>query len=355
MNLVHLYPWDVTDGLADLGVDGVMLAASYHSVRAATPRHPAHRHVTAPHAASYVPVRREKYARLVPAEPTWTSRNAFAETRARLRGLPVHAWTVLTHSSALGTAHPDLAVVNAFGDLYEYALCPSAEEVRAYCRALVGEVLELGEPDGLLLEACGPLGVTHAGHHDKTFWTPVQAALLSICFCAACLLVLPEPEELRRRVRAGVDAGLPPEEALGDLADRVREIRVSLSTRLRDEVVEVVGGRVPIALHANPDPWAAMPSSAVVEAPKGVDVLVANCWGPDGERRVEALSRFGLPVAAYVQALGADPQELVQRYRQARDLHWYHAGMASADLLRAIGEAISGDPARRTRSPQGRS
>ena len=56
-----VYPWDVVGDpaapglLAGLGVETVTLASAYHSTRALTPRHPAHRIVTAEHAAVLYP------------------------------------------------------------------------------------------------------------------------------------------------------------------------------------------------------------------------------------------------------------------------------------------------------------
>ena len=44
-------------GVIGLGIGEVSLAATYHGTRAATPLHPAHRLVEAPHAALYRPVR----------------------------------------------------------------------------------------------------------------------------------------------------------------------------------------------------------------------------------------------------------------------------------------------------------
>ncbi|MFB6783753.1 hypothetical protein ACFCX0_42305 [Streptomyces sp. NPDC056352] len=67
--------------------------------------------------------------RLIPLTPPWLpGPDPFGRAHDQL-DLPVHAWTVLTHNSALGRAHRDLTVRNAFGDTCEYALCPATEEV----------------------------------------------------------------------------------------------------------------------------------------------------------------------------------------------------------------------------------
>ncbi|MFC7615740.1 hypothetical protein ACFQV2_21850 [Actinokineospora soli] len=247
--------------------------------------------VTAAHAAFYLPVRPERWTgRLVPREPSWDGGYLDARDRLRAKGIPTHAWTVLTHSTVLGSANPDLAVRNAFGEVYEYALCPSADEVADYCATLVAEVVEVGEPDGLVLEACGPLGVDHGGHHDKlefAAWTKVQRQLLSLCFCAACA---------RRFTAAGVDparlaeivrgASRPDsvEDALGELADPVRAVRTGIASGLRARLVEEARG-LPVTLHGNPDPWQTGPFATVADsALDGVDAVVINAWGTPPRR-----------------------------------------------------------------------
>ncbi|UBU15606.1 hypothetical protein [Nonomuraea gerenzanensis] len=218
MNVAYLYPWDVVGDpsapgrLADLGVQAVALAAMYHSTRAATPYHPAHRVLDVPYPAFYLPIRPSSWSRLVPATPTWTPADAYLQARDALKavGLQVHAWTVLTHNSHLGSANPDLVVRNAFGDPYPYALCPAHEDVIEYCERLVKEILEVGEPDGLILEACGPMGFGHQTVHEKTSgadWTPADIDLLSLCFCTNCAPHYPEPT--RAAVRAAIDRSTP--------------------------------------------------------------------------------------------------------------------------------------------------
>ncbi|WP_181957813.1 hypothetical protein [Nonomuraea longispora] len=218
VNVAYVYPWDVVgdpsapERLAGLGVEAVALAAVYHSTRAATPYHPAHRVLDVPYPAFYLPMRPSSWSRLVPASPTWTPADAYLQARDALKaaGLHVYAWTVLTHNSHLGTAHPDLTVRNAFGDPYPYALCPAHEDVIEYCERLVQEILTVGEPDGLILEACGPMGFGHQSVHEKTSgadWTSTDTDLLSLCFCTACADRY--PPNTRDQVRAAIDRALP--------------------------------------------------------------------------------------------------------------------------------------------------
>ena len=52
----------------------------------------------------------------------------------------VKAWTNGMHSTVHASAHPDCAVTNAFGDTFITSLCPANPDVRAYVRALAGDL-----------------------------------------------------------------------------------------------------------------------------------------------------------------------------------------------------------------------
>ncbi|GAA2302912.1 hypothetical protein GCM10010149_60430 [Nonomuraea roseoviolacea subsp. roseoviolacea] len=400
VNVAYVYPWDVVgdpaapERLASLGVEAVALAASYHATRAATPHHPAHRVLDVPHAAFYLPVRSSAWGRLVPRSPSWTTPDAYLQASEALRavGLQVHAWTVLTHNSVLGREHPDVVVRNAFGDPYPHALCPSSPDVVDYCRRLVHEILEVGRPDALILESCGPMGYGHQSIHEKTAgadWTGVDGDLLSLCFCTACAPRY--PAGTRERVRAAIDdtpanaasprplapeatqdrapapeatqgrphtpeveedrppasgtapAGPPApgtahdapfgsvEEALGPLAADVRAQRVSLSTSLRQTLISTAreaAPDVPITIHANPDPWATGAFAALPDGEPEADVLVANCWG-DPATDTTRLTRL-LELCRPGQRVGAYVLGLPPRPADPE---------AQAELLRAYAEA----------------
>lgn len=390
--VAHVYPWDLVGDpaaaqrYADLGVDAVALAASYHTVRAATPLHPEHRLVDARHAAFYLPVREEAWQgkKLVPAGPSWVDGdNPYGAASDALRavGLPVYAWTVLTHSSRLGDLHPDVTVVNAFGDRYPYALCTANPDVVEYARTLVAEVLDLGRPDGIVLEACGPLGFVHGGHHEKTEgadWTPIQQKLLSLCFCAACAVRYQDAgidvDELCASVRAGVDGGASStavggadnqmEAVLGDLAERVSAVRTTIVRELRQLLVGLVRAAAPgvrIAVHATADEWATGPFATVAPAVDAdVDVLTVFCWpGADASTpAIRALREVAGPdarIASYVLALPPKPVDgpaLLEEWLRfvdegVEEFHLYHAGLASAARLAALKHAVAGISSRR--------
>ncbi|MBD8873494.1 hypothetical protein [Rhodanobacter sp. DHB23] len=377
--LAHLYPWDVIGDpdavprVRDLGVDAVALAAAYHSVRAATPLHPAHRIVDAPHAAMYVPFDEASWrGRLLqPATATWlAAHDPFSTAAQALRraGLKVHAWIVLTHASRLAAQHPQFAVRNAFGDSYRHALCPAHDAVLEYCARMAHEIVRIGKPDGVVLEAAGPMGFVHGGHHEKTdgadFGT-VQKQLLSLCFCTACTAryaqVGIDAGSLRALVQAGIDRPARSIEAvLGEpLATRLAQVRGSLALELRRRVTGALRRLAPeleIILHASADPWA---TGAFASVAGGVDaradVLVANCWaGPETAlAEIAGLARWqeSRRLAAYVLALPPRPCDAralraeLDAYAGAGvdEFHFYHAGLASRARLAAIRTALRGD------------
>ncbi|RJQ68510.1 hypothetical protein D5S17_31965 [Pseudonocardiaceae bacterium YIM PH 21723] len=350
----YAYPWDYAGDPAavgravDLGIDAVAVSATYHSTRAATPLHPARRMIVAEHSASYIPVRAERYGRLVPAEPSWVDSGSYLTAQEQLRAarLPVHAWTVLTHNSLLGAANPDLVVRNAFGESYEYALCPAAEDVRAYCHALVGEIIELAQPDGLILEACGPLGVDHGGHHDKlefACWTKVQRDLLSLCFCAACRELYTgaglDPDRLATVVRDGFATAFAVDEVLGDLAEPVRTVRTGLAGRLRRELTEAAG-ELRVTLHGSPDPWKTGPFASVAgELPSGVDSVVLSAWGDHEVLRAEldSLWERNIRTGAYLRPDKIPAGQLLGGFDE---LHLYHLGLVPESALNRFAELV---------------
>jgi hypothetical protein len=358
----YAYPWDFAGDRAAapraraLGMDAVAVAASYHPTRAATPLHPDHRIFEAPHAACYVPVREDVWRgrRLVPVTPGWDRDGvSFASAYGQLtaEGLAVDAWIVLTHNGLLGHAHPELVVHNAFGDVYPYALCPSAEDVQEYCQTLVAEILASTPVDGVVLEACGPMGIDHGGDHDKTEfagWDEARRALLSLCFCDACKARFSaagvDSDRLAQLVRAGVDAGSGTvEECLGsDLAAAVAAVRAAIAQQLRALLVSECNAVAPdarITVHGSADPLATGSFATLQPAVgAGVHAVVANCWEPAaGARRIgelHSLSTRGTAVGAYLRldrgwAAGETTQQRLEEYLTAglTELHLYHLGL----------------------------
>jgi hypothetical protein len=365
----YSFPWDYLDDpdastrAAALGVDVVALAANYHATRVVNPLHPTRRVTDVPSSACYVPIEPTAWHdhRLSPRASTWLEdENSFGSAQRLLAdaGLAVDAWIVLTHYDNVGYEHPDLVVRNAFHEPYPYALCPQAEDVRAYCRTLVEEILRTTTCRGVVLEACGPMGLDHSGVHDKTEFanlTTTDKQLLSLCFCRACQLGFRErgvdPSELAQRVRASIGVNATsPEEALGDeLANEVAKYRVGLSTGLHQVLVEPIRRVQPdvtLTLHAAADRWATGSFPAVGDATSLGDVAttVANCW--DVSRAESSLRELRERVPSNVKVGGyvrvdqgwfdeSVVDERIQSYVDAGmdELHLYHLGLLSRTSL----------------------
>lgn len=369
----YAYPWDyvgdsaaVSRSLA-VGVDAVAVAASYHACRAASPLHPTRRVLDVPASACYIPVRDEAWRghRLVPSPPSWSDDAdlfALAERALGDRGLGVEAWVVLTHHDQFGLTHPDVATRNAFGDVYPYALCPAASDVREYCVTLVEEIVRLSGCSGVVLEACGPTGFDHASQHDKSEfarWSTPAEQLLSLCFCEACTNALNERgvdvDHLGQLARDGVDghAGSV-EESLGvELADEVAAYRGSLSAALRHAIVQRVGEvreGVAVTAHVAAGRWStgAFPASGGGTF-GGVTSVVANCWDASSAyEELESLARLvgrDCRVGAYLRLDRGWDESLearLARYVAAgvRELHLYHLGLLSASGLETASRVV---------------
>jgi hypothetical protein len=370
---VYLYPWDVDgdpDGpqrIAGLGVKDVVLAAAYHSVRAVTPFHPRHRIVTRDAAVYYRPDHeRWRGLPLQPAEPraSWhqaaEAAGSFERAAEQLRAadLRVTAWVVVAHSEAVGAAHPEFIVRNAFGDPYPWALCIASPDVRDYAATLAADVAALDWAEGIELEACGWYGFGHLSAHDKTGGAPAGAAgwLLDLCFCPtcedACRAAGLNPGHLRERVRAAVDAGLDGLPA--DMERAIQEVRAELAADFLRDVVgsaRAVAPRKPVLVHSHPDPRETGSNPGfdplVSLGNGGADGVVLACPDLGAAARLArvvtdapATARIAANLTA-VAALGGRPAELRAQAAAmleagATELRFYHAGLASAGDLAAI-------------------
>jgi len=369
----YLYPWDLVGDpdavprLVGAGFEQVTVAAAYHSVRAATPQHPQHRFVVAETAALYRPVRDSVWGarRLAPLGAAWAgSDDSFRRAVEALdgNGVSVSAWVVLTHNSFLGHTHPDLVVTNCFRDSYEYALCPANEEVREYAALLAAEAVRELPLAGVSLEACGQLGATHRGHHEKSSgaYTPLAEKILSICCCAACrrgwsirgldtgavVRALREAFESSMGETA-VDAS--PADVLGtQLAAQLLACRHTHTDTLMNEVLGALAEVNPslgITLHGQADPWAtgASPGLTQSSARHVNTVLVpVEATSPNCDDVIVTTRRSvpaGVGVGAYVNLLAPvepdDVDEQAERllHAGADELQLYHFGIANKTQL----------------------
>src|SRR5262249_26115167 len=106
---------------------------------------------------------------------------------AERRGMAVKAWTNGMHSPVHGSAHPDCAGTNGFGDGYITTLCPANPDVRAYARALAAD-LGRYPLEAYLAESVCYMPFDHGYHHERTL-VPISATvkyMLSLCFCRHC-------------------------------------------------------------------------------------------------------------------------------------------------------------------------
>ncbi len=391
-----LYPFDVVGdpeaagAVAALGVGEVSLAASYHAVRAVTPRHPRHRIVTAQRSAVY-------YA---PDAPTWSGRylqpsraegkgvrDSFGPALDELRaaGLGVNAWVVLAHCCGTGGEQAASHVTNAFGDSYPWALCIARPEVVEYAATLAGEIVGRFAPDGVELEACGWYGFDHLSAHDKVHAEQLSAAeryLLSVCFCEACAGLYRAGGIDLRHLREVVTGSLRDgdgrpgpngsigsvgaedeirERLGGDLADALLGVRLAAADRMRRAVVSAVraaarGRSMFLWLHAQGARHGVGgnvgvdPSEALADVDGLLYGVPADSPAVIAEAASVALELSGRRVGIVVDVLGAKDDggarlaEMVGDARDAgaTDLHLYHAGLASAEGRRILAGLVDG-------------
>ncbi|MFC9554346.1 hypothetical protein ACFTWF_26280 [Rhodococcus sp. NPDC056960] len=380
--VAHAYPWDVlgdpyfVDRARTLGVAEISLAASYHSTRAATPLHPAHKVVDAHHAALYRPIRPAAWDghTVIARAATWGgSEDAFADAARILTdaGIRVNAWIVLSHSTVLGHAHPGATVVNCFGDRYPYALAPGHPDIVRYARTLTAEAVRGLDLHGVSIEACGQLGIAHVGPHEKTdgAFPGIGDTLMSISCTERERALWAErnvdPDKLAAKLRAGVDAltagTLPPESAITDIldadeADAVLSVRRADADALRGAVLGAVRAELPsarVTLHGHPSPWKTGPSPALTSAAPGdVDAVLVSAWPGTAEtvavtKATRAIVGDSVDVGAYVSVLPPKNLDDVSSHvaatvaAGANELHLYHLGLVDGAQLGALGRIVA--------------
>ena len=388
---IYVYPWDVVgdpaaaERVAGLGVGHATVAAFYHATRALTPRHPGHRVVVAERSAAYLPVG-PAWSHLLPAAQSWVAgRDVFGDTAAALAaaGVPTHAWVVVDHVDAFDGPH----VVNAYGDVYPWALCPANESVLEYAVGLARVTAERPDIAGIEFEAAGWYGFDHLNQHDKVAGVRMsedEQFLFSLCFCPACGAAYREDgldaSSLRSAVRERLDAtfeGRPAAPLDTDLGAAVSAMRGRVADRLREAMVREVRAQRPepafaVSFHATPRPRVSLANTGVDMAtlPAGTTGVVVNCWNGSaapveasvetigevlgevsGEVSGEVLPGRGHGVQVYagllgIRGMGGDPEGLARviaevRAAGAAGVRIYHAGLAGADDLTAIGKALA--------------
>lgn len=266
---IYSYAWDLAecgigaavDEFLGLGLDTVTLAGSYHAGKFLRPHGKAGKVYFPEDGTTYFTTEPSRYGAIKPRP------NSLLAGQDVLGGLlddgrmAVNVWLVLLHNTALGMAHPDSVVRNAFGDPYFYNLCPSAPEARAYALGLARDVTERYPIAGISMEAPGFTPYAHGFHHEFALLrsNPWLENLLGLCFCDHCVSRAEasgvEARRLKSQVAADIDAYLasdidfPPDMAEafwkadvvadGDLRrylDFRNAVVTSLVTQIRDVV-----------------------------------------------------------------------------------------------------------------------
>ena len=197
------------------GIGGITVAAVYHEGRDLFPHNPVRKVRFLEGGAHFFRADEARYRGLrIQPHVSELAREAdvIADLCAKAagRGLEVHAWTVFLHNDTLGTRHPECAPRNAFGDPYVTDLCPANPDVRAYVRALAGDVARLGVTS-ILSESLHYHPLEHGYAHERYFIElgPLSRYLLGLCFCEHCLAAARnrgvDGEAVRRLARAELE------------------------------------------------------------------------------------------------------------------------------------------------------
>jgi hypothetical protein len=220
---IYAYPWDLAetgvnaavDRFLALGLDTVTVAGSYHAGKFLRPHGKAGKVYFPEDGTVYFRPDPRRYGAIKPiAHSMLSSGKDMVRGLAGQDRMATNVWLVLLHNTALGSAHPQSTVANAFGDRYVYNLCPSAPEARAYAIGLVRDVTESYRVSGVSLETPGFLPYAHGFHHEFALnrgnrWLD---SLLGICFCPNCMAGAKragiEVEALRRLIAADIEAYL---------------------------------------------------------------------------------------------------------------------------------------------------
>jgi hypothetical protein len=220
---IYAYAWDLAesgvagalDRFRSLGLDTVTVAGSYHAGKFLRPHGRTGKVYFPEDGAVYFRPEAKRYGAIKPAPHSTVAagKDLLRELTDQDR-LATNAWLVLLHNTPLGSAHPQSAVANAFGDRYIYNLCPSAPDARAYAIGLALDVTESYPVVGVSLETPGFLPYAHGYHHEFALNRPNRwlDAQLGLCFCEHCVTGAKgagiRVESLRRRIASDIDAYL---------------------------------------------------------------------------------------------------------------------------------------------------
>jgi hypothetical protein len=211
---IYTYAWDLAeDGVAAsvtdfrrLGLDTVTIAGSYHAGKFLRPHGKGGKVYFPEDGTAYFKTDASRYGAIKPLPNSLLAERDVLRELVEQSGMAVNVWLVLLHNTALGMAHPESVVRNAFGDPYFYNLCPSAPEARAYAKGLAVDVTESYPVAGISMEAPGFTPYAHGYHHEfalmrSNAWLE---NLLGLCFCDHCVAAAEAKGIEARRLKAQV-------------------------------------------------------------------------------------------------------------------------------------------------------
>jgi len=174
------------------GAGGITIAAAYHHGRDIFPHNPAGKVRFLDGGAIFFRPDSRRYSDLR-LQPRVSRLAAESDVLADLcreaaaRSLNTRGWAVFLHNYALGEAHPECACQNVFGDALLTDLCPANPDVRAYVRALAGDIASKGVA-AVVAESLHYHGLVHGFHHERYFIElgTLGRFLLGLCFCDSC-------------------------------------------------------------------------------------------------------------------------------------------------------------------------
>jgi hypothetical protein len=221
---VWTYPWDVARlgvdavlaEIADHGLHGIDLAATYHPISALSPRGDTVGAFFCPRGAVFFPARAARYGRVKPH--VWPDRDvvtAWTDVAEHLdaHGLELNAWTIGLFQPWIAQDYPETARVYSDGTRLDAGICVSSPAVHEYLTALVTDLADQFPVTLVKLEGMFPPLFDYGWTRRRIYFslTPRQQQLMGLCFCASCTSAGAaqglDVDAIRARVRASLHIG----------------------------------------------------------------------------------------------------------------------------------------------------
>lgn len=199
--IMYTHPWalqemgteQVLAELKSCGFDAIQLSFSYHVASFLMPRHPQQRlRVGIPGVINFRPsaAALKRWPLVPPVAPTVKGEDYLPSILGQIAtaGLSTLAWVIYLYNHSLASAHPEVAIENAFGDRHPAQLCAADPTVREYVLQLTKEVVSHEPLSGIVAESLTFLPFDYGALNLKAAVAAPQALtrLLSLCFCSHC-------------------------------------------------------------------------------------------------------------------------------------------------------------------------